>query len=273
MKRKMQGRRGNKAGRKARKSDYENLKRAQGNQTGPKSDDGKIISSMNAVSTGMHLRKFHRLPAAKVGKMDICQDCGQEQIDVCVAIKNCELQDYFIAQYSKAYMDKDLSHIEEINILQTSQMDFLFNAKLKYAVDNFEERIIDPETGFERHLIDWSYIYGLVNMYTVLRKNLDEMKMTRKTVDDDIGMLKKLMELQLDRTGEDKTREEVLQKVEALIETSEKVSDMRKSDKTIQEFRKTQVDDSLADSVNLKALPRSPFAKVDVDEAEFDDVD
>lgn len=257
-------------GRRARAADLKNLMKAQGKQTGPKTETGKAIVSMNAVKSGEYLRKFHRL-GLKAGKMERCQACGEAQIAVCTEIASCELQDFFISQYFKAYSDRDLSHIEEINMLQTAQMDLLFDTKLQYAIAHIDDKVKDKETGRDVYLIGWEYLYGLVNMYTTLRKNMDDMKMTRKTIDNDMGILKELMNLQLDPEKEDETRREVLGQIEKLVQMTDRVSTMRKSDKTIQEFEKTQHQDTEVSSGALKAVGGSPFRKA-AEDAEFEDL-
>ena len=78
------GKRGNKKGRAPRPADYENLKKAEGKKTGPITDEGKEICSMNALKTGEYLKNFHRI-SRHAGLMAICDNCGDEQRRLCIA--------------------------------------------------------------------------------------------------------------------------------------------------------------------------------------------
>lgn len=248
------------AGREARRADIENLKKAQGKQTGPTTKEGKEITSMNAVSTGEQLRNFHRI-SKQAGQMSICENCGDEQIVLCTEAENCLLHDYFIAQYHKARADNDVAPLEEINFTQLPDMDFMFTIKLKYALDNIGEMTFDKDKGRNVPLISWDYIYGLLNMFSSLNKKLDDMQMTRKTQGVDGGELKDLLKRSLDTEGEKDALKYILEKMDEFKSKTGEAKEMREQDDTIKEFEKTQSGAEVEENINIENVTKNPFKK------------
>ena len=253
------GKRGNKKGRAPRPSDYENLKKTVGKQTGPITEEGKEICSMNAVQTGEYLKNFHRI-SRHAGRMAICDNCGDEQKALCMNEKKCLLQDYFIVEYHKAFADRDVKRIEDINSLLIPNMVFIFNAKLKYALDNVEEVYLD-KFGNEHHKVDYNYILMLLNMFTTLNMKLEDMQMTRKTMVIEGSELRALLE----RAGEDEddrgVYKQIVSSLDNLVQGLKRGEKMRAEDKTVQDFEKTVAGQSLEDNLDLDKVGGNPFGE------------
>lgn len=252
--------RGNKPGRLARLSDLQNLQKAQGKQTGPNTEDGKKVVSMNALKTGEFLKKYHRL-STKAGKLAACKRCGEEQQAICISKKNCELQDYFIASYFKSRDERNPDYIEAINIIQTANMELIFSTKLQYAIEHQDDVYKDPESGQEKHTINWYYISNLMNMYNSLGKNPEQMLLTRKTMDSSDAQWAQAGKEEIDRNIAKEYLDKLNSGFNQLIGISGKVDEKRKTDKDIQEY-----DDMINESgdpdddLDIAKIEDSPFA-------------
>ena len=146
-------------------------------------------------------------------------------------------------------------------------MVFIFNAKLKYALDNVDEVMTD-KLGNEHHKIDYNYILMLINMFTSLNMKLEDMQMTRKTMVLEGSDLRALLE----RAGEDDddrgVYKQIVHSLDNLVQSLKKGDEMRAKDKTVQDFEKTVAGQSLEDNINLDAVGDSPFGKEDEGEDE-----
>lgn len=250
-------------GRKVTAADLENLKKAQGKQTGPKTPEGKAISSMNNLKTGEHLRMFHRI-TEQAGKLKICQNCGDDVRNYCKEIKECQLQDKFIVAYFKAKAEKDPKYIHEITLPQLASMDMIFTIKLKYALDHIEDTYKDPKTGREKPVIDFNYILELKTLFDALNKSLEDMQLTQKSLDNSDAAWAALVDPKVDKEEAKEYLERIARQTEILKQASEEARKKRETDKDIQEYRKaTDKDEGEDTNIDVEKIGDNPFGGKD----------
>ncbi len=235
------------------------MKKAQGKQTGPKTPEGKAIVSMNALKTGERLRMFHRI-THQAGRLAICRGCGEDVRQYCQEVQQCQLQDQMISAYFKAKADKNPDHIEEINLVQIASMDMLFSIKLKYALDHIEDKYFDEKTGREKHVIDTDYIYMLMNLFKSLNKSLEDMQLTRKSIDGSDAAWAALVDEKVDREEARKYLEQLRDQAEQIRHLAAESRKKREADPDIQEYQK-QVGDGDNDmgDFDVNSVGENPF--------------
>ena len=152
--------------------------------TGPVTEEGKKNASMNALQHGRYATKFFKIPAKKVGNLETCKVCGDEQISACKEAGKCLLQDELTLAYIRTHTTGNVKYVENFNIVQLSQMDFIFTQKLRYAQIHLDETetFVDAD-GNERtkEKIDSQYMYMLMNMMKNLNKAMPDMQLTKQT--------------------------------------------------------------------------------------------
>jgi len=249
-------------GRKASKVDLENLKKAWGKATGPKTSDGKAKSSMNALKTGEHMRMFFRI-SHQAGELKICEGCGEEQQNACRSAQTCLLQDSMIASYMKAQAEKNPDHIEEFTIVQVATMDMVFSVRLKYALDHINDTWTDPETGKTQFVINSDYMYMLMNLFDRLNKRLEDMQLTRKTIDDsDLGW-NRLVDEKIDREEAKAYLEKLQRQLTQIRNDVQAAAENRSQDKDIQEYQKQTGNDEDDTPINLDNVGDNVFGSKD----------
>ncbi|OGB61495.1 MAG: hypothetical protein A2Y94_14040 [Caldithrix sp. RBG_13_44_9] len=256
-KRKPTGR--NQKGRKASPVDLANLEKAQGKQTGPVTQEGKAIASMNGIKTGERMRMFHRI-THQAGKMKICISCGEEMQLHCSGVKRCELQDAMIVSYFKARSERNVEYIEDMDLIKIANLNFIFISRIKYAIDHIDDEWTNEETGRKGLVIGTDYMYMLSQMNEKLSTSLHDMQLTRKSMEENAGMWAGIAEKHI----EDIAAKEYLEKLEKnaiemrrIITTAK---DKRKSDADVVEYEKlTGQDNDDNVSVDVDALGDSKF--------------
>jgi len=250
--------RGNAPGREPRESDLKNLEKAQGLQTGPISEEGKAIVSLNAVKSGIHMKMYQNIGKA-AGKLPVCDNCGDEQIKICQEAKNCELQVYFVGQYEIARTKRSVDPLEEMNSVSLGSMRMIFESQLNYAIKNMHETKIDDK-GREYFLIGNGYIAQLMSMAQLLNVSPEDMLLTRKSQDTSERDFD-------DEVKEETSREEakayllsLKQSNKEILEAVKKADKDRNQDKDIKEYKaETGEDEDTDKNINLDDIGDSPF--------------
>lgn len=250
---------GNKPGRKARASDLANLRKAQGKQTGPKTQEGKDIVSMNAVDSGLYVKKFHRI-GKYAGELALCEKCGEEQKAICKEKQLCELQGYFVTQSILARDEHKPEYLEDANIVSLSYLRVLFESRLKYAIEHVDEMMINKKTLLEKHVIDTKYIEILFDMAEKLGISMEHMMLTRKTMDSSDAAWANMAKEHIER---DKAKE-YLQKLsdgfDRLLNINDRAEENRQGDTDLKEYN-TSIgnNDEPDEELDLGAVGESPF--------------
>jgi len=235
------------------------------NCTGPKTEEGKKRSSMNALKTGQFMKNFQRLDE-QAGHLSICKNCGAEQQADCSAVKSCLLQDELILAYHKAHADKNLDHIEGINMVQMASMDMIFSTKLRWALENMGKT--ETVTGSKGEkipvpIVKTEDLYALMNMMRALSKTLPDMQLTRQTQENIDLEWAALLQADLTAEKAEANMRQILTNMEKFRLRSLEAQEIRKLDQTIQDHVNGNGENQKSEVVEVKALGMSPFAPND----------
>lgn len=237
--------------------------------TGPKTEEGLAISSMNALKTGEYSKHFWKIPGSVVGDLKICETCGDEQIAICKSFpkeeRTCLLHESLMLKYIKTHQTKDVKYIEEVNIMQLSIMDFLFTQNLRYAqlnIGEVEEAFDSLGKKYYRPKIGNDYIYMLINFMKVLSKSMPDMQLTRQTQENIDVEWAKLLEAEIDPEKAMETKNKIIASMAEFRKASSKAKYMENQDEAIQQFKKGEdLANEDSDSSNLSDIGDNPFGK------------
>lgn len=204
--------------------------------TGPKTEEGKAISSMNALKTGEYMTRFDLISGESAGNLKICEPCGDEQKAQCRIVKTCILNDEITLRYIRAHRSKKPEFHEQISIPQIATMDMIFTQKLRYAQQHLFEKTID-ENNIERDLIDEKYIYMLMNMMNNLSKTLKDMQQTRATQENIDVAWAELAKADVDPEKAAENRQKIVESMDKFRESFSKAKEKRELDEAIKQFR------------------------------------
>jgi len=237
----------------------------QGEGGGPKTEEGKAISSMNALKTGRYMRNFQRLKGNLAGNLPICRSCGEEQQAECRVLQVCQLQEELVYAYHLAQAERDLQGIEHLNVLQLASMDLLFSQRLRWAVENLgaTEKAVDKSgRRITQPVVKNEDIYTLINMMNALNKSPQDMQLTRQTQENINVEWAKLLEAQISQEEALKSRERILEMMQGWGEAKQQASKMAQEDEAIQRWVNTGKleEDPAAEGKPGKALvSKNPF--------------
>ncbi len=220
-----------------------NRKNAQ-KSTGPKSVEGKAIASMNGVKHGKYITKFNRIHGEQAGNLATCEPCGEDQQNACRVAKTCMLWDELAVAYIKTHETKDPRHIENINIVQLTTMDFIFNQRLRYA----QQHLGDTEPSYdkdgkvvgEKMVIDTQYLYTLMNMAKSLSKSLPDMQLTRQTQENIDVEWAQLIKAEISPERAAEAKEKIINQMTEWRKSAKAGDHAAELDEAINEFRQKE---------------------------------
>lgn len=206
---------------------------------GPKTPEGKKITSMNGLKHGRYCKNFHRIPAGKAGNLAICIPCGDAQRAQCRIAGRCELQDEMTLRYHMMWTDRDPKHVEELTMNQLSMMDFLFSLKLKQVTMEMgeTEEVVgkDGKVRIEPKVKNDDF-YLLTHLANALSKTLPDMQLTRAT-QEAIGIeIAKLLEAKIDSDAAKLFKDNVLNSLRNYSDAQGEADEMKAQDEAIQEW-------------------------------------
>jgi len=234
---------------------------AKGEGGGPKTPEGKAISSMNALKHGRYMRNYQRI-GQLAGKLAICDPCGKSQQRACAAASSCALQNELILNYHYAQAEKDLQRLEQNNAIQLASMDLIFSQKLRWAMQHLGEIEIVRIKGakMKQPVVREEHIRTLLDMMTALSKTLPDMQLTRRTQENIDVEWAKLLEAEITQEKADEYKQRALQSLnEWKLKALEEADEMKEKDAAIQEFVNKGKNEKDEKPLQIGKIGRSPF--------------
>lgn len=238
--------------------------------TGAVTEEGKIISSMNALKHGSYAKRFWKIKGKAVGNLKICNDCGEDQKQICTSVpeeeRSCLLHNELILRYVHTHQSGETKHIEEINMMQLATMDLLFTQKLRFAQMHMGEveEYTNEETGetHKKPVIGNDYIYMLMNMMKTLSKSLPDMQLTKQTQENLDVEWAKLMEADIDPEKAAEYRNNIMTGMADFRKAHAKASEMEEGDEAIRQFEKNEeMANEDSDDIDIGDIGDSPFGQ------------
>ena len=213
---------------------------------------------MNALKDGEYMTRFDLINGNNAGRLVICEPCGDDQKKECQGAKRCILHNEITLRYIYAHRTKKPMFHEHISIPQIATMDMIFTQKLRYAQQHLFEKTVDPETGYERDLVDEKYLYMLMNMMNNLNKTLKDMQQTRATQENIDVAWAELAKADLDAEKAAENRQKIMEQMEEFRRTYSTAVEKRNLDDAITQFRKGE-DKQLETEAADTDIGKSPF--------------
>jgi len=235
--------------------------------TGPQTEEGKQISSMNALKTGYNAKHFWKIRGKSVGELKICPNCGDEQIELCKSFpledRTCLLYDNLLLKYTKTHQTGETKYIEEINMAQLASMDLLFSQNLRYAQINmgeFNEYTDDDGNKIKKPKIGNDYIYMLITFMKALSKTLPDMQLTKQTQENIDAAWAELARAEIYPQKAAEHRNKIMNEMAAFRKAQATANAMEKKDEAITHFRKNEdLANEDIDNVNIGDAGDNPF--------------
>lgn len=234
----------------------------QGKGGGPKTEEGKARSCMNAVKTGENVKRYD-LINENAGKLPMCKMCAETQQHECAAAKQClklrdKISDYFLSQEKR-----DPKYHEKYTIPQIAMMDMLYDWKLHWITENLaKEKVVTDKEGNPigtQPVVDNQDFYAVINFMNALGKSPKDLQLTRDKMEQlDMALAELLTSASPERA--EGYMQQIMADVKAYHESKAQAEQMRADDAVIlrmlQQDKKAEMINETLDTDNI---PDSPF--------------